>query len=120
MAPGGISNSPGSPVRGSTRLTSLWSPSQVPCQSSPSTQVTLVANRLDVIVAKNRAGLGIDSTNFPVPVLPDPQRSFRPREARVTAAAGRRDRGEDTTALRIDLLDAILGDVLVTRQRSGE
>src|SRR5499426_3549215 len=68
--PGGISSfSRTSPVRGSTRLTSLWSPSQVPCQSSPSTQVTLVANRLDVIVAKNRAGLGIDSTNFPVPVL---------------------------------------------------
>jgi hypothetical protein len=36
--PGGISSlSKTSPVRGSTRLKSLWSPSQVPYQSSPST-----------------------------------------------------------------------------------
>src|SRR5262245_58128952 len=39
--PGGISSfSSTCPVRGSTRLTSLSSPSQVPCQSSPSIQVT--------------------------------------------------------------------------------
>src|SRR4030095_3782282 len=36
---------------------------------------------------------------------------FGPREPRVTAAAGRRDRGEHTAGLRIDLLDAILGDL---------
>src|SRR5215470_6327981 len=41
-----------SPVRGSTRLTSLSSASQVPCQSSPSTQVTPVTNRLDSIVRR--------------------------------------------------------------------
>ena len=46
--PGGISSrSRTSPVPGSTRLTSLSSPSQVPCQSSPSTQVTPVTKRLD-------------------------------------------------------------------------
>jgi hypothetical protein len=38
--PGGISSlARTSPVRGSIRLTSLSSPSQVTCQSSPSTQV---------------------------------------------------------------------------------
>lgn len=39
-----------SPVRGSTRLSSLSSPFQVPCQSFPSTQVTPVTKRLDTIV----------------------------------------------------------------------
>jgi hypothetical protein len=42
---------------------------------------------------------------------PHPERPFGPREPRVTAAAGRRDRGEYTAGLRIDLLDAILGDL---------
>ena len=46
-----------------------------------------------------------------VPRLPDPERPFGPREPRVTTAAGRRDRGEHTAGLRIDLLDAILGDL---------
>src|ERR1700694_4886595 len=41
-----------SPVRGSTRLTSLWLPAQVPCQSSPSTQVTPVTKRLDSMVRR--------------------------------------------------------------------
>src|SRR5213593_460709 len=51
--PGGISSlSRTSPVRGSTRLKSLSSPSQVPCQSSPSTQVTPVTKRLDSIVRR--------------------------------------------------------------------
>src|SRR5690242_14433424 len=52
-APGGISRlSKTSPVRGSTRLSSLSSPSQVPCQSSPSTQVTPVTNRSDSMVRR--------------------------------------------------------------------
>src|SRR5262249_60785623 len=38
------------PVRGSTRRKSLWSPSQVPCYSSPSIQVTPVTKRLDSMV----------------------------------------------------------------------
>ena len=51
--PGGISSvSRTSPVRGSTRRRSLSSPSQVPCQSSPSTQVTPVTKRLDSIVRR--------------------------------------------------------------------
>src|SRR5262249_50213823 len=40
-----------------------------------------------------------------------PERSFGPREPGVAAAAGRRDRGEHAAGLRIDLLDAILGDL---------
>jgi hypothetical protein len=51
--PGGISSvSRTSPVRGSTRRTSLSSPSQVPCQSSPSIQVTPVTKRLDSMVRR--------------------------------------------------------------------
>src|SRR5262249_46003677 len=61
--------------------------------------------------AKNRPRLGIDLMDLPVPILPDPGRPFGPREPRVIAAAGRRDRGEHTAGLRIDLLDAILGEL---------
>ena len=61
--------------------------------------------------AKNRPCLGIDLMDLPVPILPHPERPFGPCEAGVTAAAGRRDRGEHTAALRIDLLDAILGEL---------
>src|SRR3954470_10945525 len=51
--PGGISSfSRTSPVRGSTRLRSLSSPSQVPCQSSPSIQVTPVTKRLHAMVRR--------------------------------------------------------------------
>ena len=110
--PGGISSlSRTSPVRGSTRRTSLSSPSQVPCQSSPSTQVTPVTKRLDSIVRRIAPVSGIDLVDLPAAILPHPERPFGPREPRVTAAAGRRDRGEHTAGLRIDLLDAILGDL---------
>src|SRR5262249_58156342 len=61
--------------------------------------------------AKNRPGLRIDLMDLAVSILPDPERPFGPREARVTAAARRRDRGEHTAGLRIDLLDAILGEL---------
>jgi hypothetical protein len=77
-----------SPVRGSTRLRSLSSPSQVPCQSSPSIQVTPVTKRLDSIVRRIAPGLGIDLMDLPAPIVPHPQRPFRPREPRVAAAAG--------------------------------
>src|SRR4029077_6276489 len=51
--PGGISSlSITSPVRGLTRLKSLSSPSQVPCQRSPSIQVTPVTKRLDSMVRR--------------------------------------------------------------------
>jgi hypothetical protein len=65
--------------------------------------------------------LGIDLMDLPVPMLPDPERPFGPRQPRVTAAAGRWDGGEHAAALRIDLLDAILGDlkqVLAVESRS--
>src|SRR5262249_35389921 len=53
FTPGGISSlSRTSPVRGSTCLTSLWSSSQVACQSSPSIQVTPVTKRSDLIVRR--------------------------------------------------------------------
>src|ERR1700722_10999492 len=61
--------------------------------------------------AKNCPCLGIDLMNLPVPILPHPKRPFGPCEPRVTPAAGRRDRSEHTTGLRIDLLDAILGEL---------
>src|SRR3546814_15194432 len=57
-----------------------------------------------------------------IPVLPHPERLFGPGEPRVAAAAGRRNGGEHTTGLRIDLLDAILGElkqVLAVEGRSG-
>ena len=54
---------------------------------------------------------GIDLMDLPAPMLPHPERPFSPREPRVAAAAGRRDRREHTAGLRIDLLDAILGDL---------
>src|SRR5262249_46304971 len=72
--------------------------------------------------AKNRASLGIDLMDLPVPILPHPERPLGPGEARVTAAAGRRDSGDLSACLRIDLLDAILGDliqVLAVEGRSG-
>ena len=121
--PGGISSlSRTSPVRGSTRLKSLSSPSQVACQSSPSTQVTPVTKRLDSIVRRIAPVSRIDLMDLPAPILPHPERPFGPREPRVTAAAGRRDRGEHAAGLRIDLLDAILGDlkqVLAVEGRPG-
>src|ERR1700730_15963270 len=61
--------------------------------------------------AKNCPGKGIDVMDLAVPILPHPERPFGPCEARVPAAAGRRDRGEHTAGLRIDLLDAILGEL---------
>jgi hypothetical protein len=42
--------------------------------------------------------------------MPHPERPFGPREPRV-AAAGRRDGGNHTACIRIDLLDAILGEL---------
>src|SRR5215510_15513821 len=61
--------------------------------------------------AKDRARLGIDLMDLAVPMLAYPERPFGPRQPRVTAAAGRRDRGHHAAGLRIDLLDAILGDL---------
>jgi hypothetical protein len=49
--------------------------------------------------------------DLPVAVVPDPERALGPGETRVTAAAGRRDRREHAAGLRIDLLDAIRGNL---------
>jgi hypothetical protein len=72
--------------------------------------------------AKDRPCLGIDLMDFPAPMLPHPECPFGPREPRVTAAARRRDCREHTARLRIDFLDAILGDlkqVLTVERRSS-
>src|SRR5712692_3486742 len=61
--------------------------------------------------AQNGAGLGIDLMDLALAILPHPERPFGPGEPGVGAAAGRRDRRQHTTGLRIDLLDAILGDL---------
>ena len=95
---------------GSMRRSSLSSPSQVACQSSPSTQVTPVTKRFDSIVRRIAPGLGIDLVDLALAVLPDPQRPFRPGHARG-AAFGRRDGGDHAAALRVDLLDAVAGDL---------
>src|SRR5262245_32332501 len=61
--------------------------------------------------AQDGARVGIHLMDLPGPILPHPERALGPREPRVGAAAGRRDRGEDTAGLRIDLVDAIFGDL---------
>src|SRR5262245_22057355 len=61
--------------------------------------------------AEYRPGLGIDLMDLPAAMLPHPERPFGPRQPRIAAAAGRRDRGEHAAGLRIDLLDAVLGDL---------
>jgi TMEM175 potassium channel family protein len=70
---------------------------------------------------ENRPCLRIDLMDLPVAILSHPERAFGPRESRVTAAAGCRDRGEHTASRRIDLLDAIFGElkqVLAVERRS--
>jgi hypothetical protein len=62
--------------------------------------------------AKNRPCFGIDLMDLAVPVLSHPQCAFGPGETRITATAGCRDRGEHTAGVRIDLLDAILGELI--------
>src|SRR6202040_1738882 len=59
----------------------------------------------------NWACLGIYLIYLPAAMLLHPERPCGPREPRVPAAAGRADGGEHTAGLRIDFLDAILGDL---------
>ena len=97
--PGGISScSRTLPLCGSIRRNSLCSPSHVPCQSSPSTQVTPVTKRLDSMVRRIAPVAGIDLMDLPVPILPDPQRTFGPRQPRIAAAARCGNRGEHAAA----------------------
>src|SRR4029077_14682611 len=65
--------------------------------------------------AKNRPGLGIPLMDLSVAVLSDPQRPLGPREPRIAAAAGRGNRGEHASGLRIDLLDAIFDELIQVR-----
>src|SRR4051812_21483991 len=60
--------------------------------------------------AQYGSGVGVDLVDLAVAILSDPEGAFRPREPRG-AAGGRRDRGEHVPGLRIDFLDAILGDL---------
>lgn len=61
--------------------------------------------------SKDRPGIGIDPKYLPIQILPHPEHPFGPCEPGVAAAAGRRDSGEHTACVGIDLLDAILGDL---------
>src|ERR1051326_6799099 len=61
--------------------------------------------------AKDRPGLRVDLMDLARAIFAHPEAAFRPREPRITAVAGRRNRAEHTAALRVDLLDAILGDL---------
>ena len=71
-----------------------------------------MTKRFELDGAENRPGRGINLMNFPLPILPDPQRPFGPCEPGVAAAAGRGDRGEHAAGHGIDLLDAILGELI--------
>src|SRR6185503_4576814 len=71
--------------------------------------------------AKDLPGLGIDLMDLPIPMLTDPERSFRPREPGIRAAAGCGNGCEHPSRLRVDLLDPVLGDlkeVLAVERRS--
>jgi hypothetical protein len=61
--------------------------------------------------AQNRACIRIDLVDLPIPIFPDPERSFRPRKSRVAAVARGWNRGEHAAGLGINLVDAILGNL---------
>src|SRR6185295_18767976 len=61
---------------------------------------------------KNLPGVGIDLVDLPAPIVPNPQRPLSPRKPRVTTSAGRRNRGEHSTGLCIDLLDPIFRELI--------
>ena len=118
--PRGISSrSSTAPLCGSMRRISLSSPSQVPCHSSPSTQVTPVTKRLDSMVRRIAPVAGsiwwiLRSRYWPTHRLPSAQ-----VEARVAAVAGRRDRRQHVAGGGIDLVDARLGDLVEVRAVEG-
>src|SRR4051812_7465388 len=49
--------------------------------------------------------------DLPMPIVSDPEGPFGPGEPGVRAVAWRGDRGDDAAVRRVDLLDAILGDL---------
>lgn len=58
------------------------------------------------------ARLRIDLTDFPASYCPTQSAPLGPDEPRVSSTTGRRNRGEHLARLRIDFLDAILGDLV--------
>ena len=69
-----------------------------------------MTNRFELDGPEDRARLRIDLVDFTVAMLPDPERAFRPGHSGC-AAVGCRDRRQHTASLRVDLLDAILGNL---------
>src|SRR6185312_10774405 len=61
--------------------------------------------------AQNRPGRRIDLMDLAGAILSDPERPFGPCQPRVAARAGRRNGGQYSAGLRVDFLDAALGDL---------
>jgi hypothetical protein len=93
------------------RRISLWSDSQVPCHSSPSTQVMPVTKRFESRLRRIAPGLRIDLVDLALAMLPDPEAAFGPRHS-GGAAFGRRDGPDHTAGVRINLLNEIAGDLV--------
>ena len=62
--------------------------------------------------AEDLTRFGIDLMDLAGPMLPDPERALGPGKTRIATISGGRDGGEHLAARRIDLLDAILGDLV--------
>ena len=112
LTPGGMSSCARTlPLCGSMRRISLSSPSQVACDSSPSTHVTPVTKRSDSQRAQDRASLGINLWILRARCCPThsvPSAHAMPEGA----AVGRRDGRNHAAGLRIDRLDAVAGDLV--------
>src|SRR5262245_10504056 len=61
--------------------------------------------------AQDGAGRGVDLVDLARAVLAHPERALGPGEARVAALGGRRDRGDHLARARVDLLDALIGEL---------
>src|SRR3954468_18750858 len=90
--------------------TSLTAPQQARNPQSESIARNPYDEAVELHGPKYGSGVGVDLVDLAVAILSDPEGAFRPREPRGTAG-GRRDRGEHVPGLRIDFLDAILGDL---------
>src|SRR5690606_26640227 len=61
--------------------------------------------------AQDRTRVWIHLMDLTLPIFPHPQRSFCPGESRVATPARRWNRGDHAIRVRIDFLDAVLGDL---------
>src|SRR5690348_7999212 len=61
--------------------------------------------------AQYRSRFGVDLVNLAFAIFADPERPFRPGEARIAAIAGRGNGRNYATGMGIDLLDAAVGDL---------